>query len=352
VEGKTCVNIYARTYPEPDPEEAEEAGALFMEHMGNLIAEESFRAILMDWLAYLVQFPGQKVRWAVLLQGGEGCGKTFLSDAMAAILGARHVNVVDPSAVFQNWNEWAFGYQLVTLEEIRVTGKNRHEVMNKMKPLITNKVISISERNRNQRTVENVSNYILFTNHHDALALSAGDRRFMVLKSPLQTKTQVAALGGKKYFERLYRMLETQAAGLRHFFENWKIDSEFPVNGPAPLTPYHEEMQTETMNELEAVVREFLEDPSFPLIQPDLLSASALLHRIENEGRVQHTPQRVAGVLRDLGFRRQDRVSLGGERHVLWAHLEGGLEGLDLVKILEQRLKVAAANGADRLLGN
>lgn len=351
VDGKTCVNVYARTYPEPDPESSGEAGKLFQAHLSNLIAEPLYQRLILDWLAHLVQFPGRKVRWAILIQGAEGCGKTFIHDAMTAVIGLSNTKVVDPGAVFQGWNEWAFGHQLVTLEEIRVTGKNRHEVMNKIKPLVTNKIISINERFRNQRQVENMSNYLLFTNHHDALALSSHDRRFMVVKSPLQNEKQVAALGGKSYFEKLFQMLEMNAAGLRHFFEVWPISPDFPANGPAPRTKYHEQMQADTMNETEVQVREYIADGEYALIQPDLLSLTTLTNRLELEGKSQVTPQRLGSILRELGYNRGERVTIKGERHVLWVHGESGLDGLDLGGIALARLNRRASE-ADEIFSS
>jgi len=192
--GRKYVNTYSPTYPEQDAKNAAEAGALFELHLNNLIAEPEYRQILKDFMAFHVQFPGRKIRWAILLQSVEGAGKTFLAEVMKAVLGTEHVKTISGAAIKSGYNEWSFGHQLIVLEEVRVAGTNRHEIMNALKPLVTNDDISINEKFRNNRQVQNISNYILFSNHHDALALTPGDRRYFVVKSPLQHKSQVLAL--------------------------------------------------------------------------------------------------------------------------------------------------------------
>ena len=43
-------------------------------HLCGLIKEPEYRRTVMDIIAYLVQRPGEKIMWALLIQGVEGCG--------------------------------------------------------------------------------------------------------------------------------------------------------------------------------------------------------------------------------------------------------------------------------------
>lgn len=344
VAGNTYVNTYVRRHPEPDPLRAEEAGKLWMNHLGHLIAEPDYRRMLMDYLAYIVQFPGCKIRYAVLIQGGEGCGKTFISEAMTAILGKGHVIPVDPEALRGSWNDWASRAQLVTLEEIRVAGQNRHEIMNRLKPLITNDAININQRFRDSRMMENRTNYLLFTNHHDALALTNADRRYFILKSPLQTREQVEALGGPKYFDPLYEMLRENASGLRAFFEQWPISKEFQPDGRAPLTSYFTEVLDAGTSDTTMAVRELIEDSVNPLIREDMISSHILLQQIEGLGVAKVTPQYIASILREEGYVRMGRYTIDGLKHPIWVKRGGPWA--------KRRTRVAIAEAARRLEEN
>jgi len=338
-QGSLYVNTYVRNYPEPNEEEAEYAGEVFMEHLGNLIAEEEYRRILTDFLAFLVQRPGQKVHWAVLLQGAQGCGKTWLSECMRTVLGDGHVIPVDSDALRGQWNDWGYGHQLVSLEEVRVAGQNRYEIMNKLKPMLANKLISVNQRFRDTRTLPNHTNYLLFTNHHDALVLQDDDRRYFVLKSALQTKDQIERLG-TDYFKKLFTMLETHAAGLRHFFENWVISEDFEPDGRAPKTLYLARLIEDTQNEVTSAVREILDDDLSPMVSKRLVSSRNINHFLELRGLANIHPPRLAASLRDLGFRCTIRCRLDdGERHTLWVPAESTMDDEAVIMFANALLK-------------
>ena len=320
-DGRTYLNTYVRTYPAPKEDPTGEVARLFLNHVENLIAEPEYRQTLIDFLAFLVQHPGQKIRWAVLLQGAQGCGKTLLAEVMRAVLGSAHVKTVDSNALKGQWNEWACGYQLVTLEEIRVAGQNRHEIMNALKPLVSNTYIAISRKFSDTREAMNRTNYLLFTNHHDSLAITSDDRRYYVLKSKIQTKEQVQQLGGTEYFTRLFEMIRNHGAELRHFFETWKISDEFNPDGTAPSTSYKDDLVETSVNDTHQTVRQIILDGDNPLVQPDLISIQQLKLALDLAGGRESSMQYLGNLLREEGYAKEGRHSLDGNRHQLWTHL-------------------------------
>ena len=334
--GRKFVNTYAPTYPELDPSNAEKAGALLTRHLETLVAEPDYRKVLLDFMAYMVQFPGRKIRWAVLIQSVEGAGKTFLAEVMKAVLGTEHVKTISGEAIKKGWNEWSFGAQLIVLEEVRVAGTNRKEVMNCLKPLITNDDISINQRNRDTREAANISNYMLFSNHHDALALTPGDRRYFVVKSPLQHKAQVQALG-ENYFPPLFGMLRDMPGALRCFLDNWEISPDFRPDGHAPRTRYVQEVINDSSSDLASSVRRLMLEGDYPLLQYDIVSAKTILDVLQLEEGIKATPQQVAHVLREEGFRQITRHLFGTERHYIWAR--GGVDESTAVEIAVARAK-------------
>lgn len=318
-EKRSYVNTYSPTYPEPDAGHATQAGAMFQRHLGNLIAEPDYQRVLTDFMAYLVQHPGKKIRWAVLVQGVEGAGKTYLAEVMKAVLGKRHVKTVDGTTITSGWNEWTFGYQMVVIEEVRVVGTNRHDIMNRLKPWITNEDIPINEKFRSSRDAANITNYMLFSNAHDALSISPGDRRYFVIKSPLQEKSQVLALG-KNYFAELFDFLNAHPGAMRSWLMDWPISEDFAPNSQAPRTKYTQELIEDSASELTACVRRLMLEGDHPLVQYDIVSSSALMDLVrESDGLFRVSQQYLGSVLQDEGLRKLSRVTLGTERHYLWA---------------------------------
>ena len=335
------VNTYVADYPEADLGRMEEAGELFWNHLLTLTGNVDHARTLMDFLAYQAQVPGGKIRWAVLVQGAEGAGKGFVADALKAVLGRENVKEVNGTSLLnRDYNEWAKGAQVVCIDEVRVAGQNRFEVMNKLKPLITNTSVSINEKFENLIEVPNCSNYLLFTNHRDALALSEGDRRYFVIHSPLQTKGHVEALGGA-YFNKLYGMLHENAGGLRAWFEQWRISPDFRPDDSAPQTEHRAELIESTASPLMQAVRECLTESENPLIQPDLLSILRLRQQIELNGQLPYdtTMTGLASVLRELGYvHAKTRLHLADEKHQLWQPLDKP-HGEDCASVAKNRIQ-------------
>lgn len=336
--GIPYVNTYRASYAPPEPDRADEAGELWWAHLCNLIAEPQWRRTLMDILAYPVQHPGMKIRWAPLIQSAEGAGKTVIADALKAVLGSRNVSKLSGADILNgSWTDWAYGKQVVVMEEVRVIGHNRHAIMDKLKPLITDDDVGLQQRFQDHRTVENVTNYLMFTNYQDALAVNDDGRRYFVLRSPLQKKEDILALGGDAYFDKLYGMIAENPGGLRAWFQKWKLSPDFKPNGRAPVTPYLRELSENAASPLATAVRQAIEDEDHPLVRKDLLSIGCLRGALDGSHLQDFSDQGLAAVLRELGWRKFDRVTVDGAKHQLWTH--GDTLPRDVRGVAEARVK-------------
>lgn len=340
LDGGRRVNTYRRTYCKADSSQKMRAKALLDKHLANLIKEDEYRRVLIDFIAYMVQFPGHKIRWSIIIQGAEGCGKTFLAKLLANILGEDNVKHINNDAIRSQWNDWAYGAQAIVVGEVRVHGHNRHDVMNRLKEAITDDRITITQRNRDARTVRNVTNYIMFTNFHDALALTDSSRRYFVIKSPLQTPEQVLALG-ENYFDELFNGLAEYPGGFRAFFEDWEISDDFEPEGRAPVTKYLGEMIEDSADQLTATIRDMIRESSHPLVAEDMIAQATLKEALEAEG-VRESMQYITRMLRDSNFVRvHGRPKIGGVPQYIWVK-SGKFEGLspnDLFNIARSRLE-------------
>lgn len=312
------INTYIRNYPEPDYEEAEACGAMFETHLGKLIADPAYIETLLDFLCFLVQHPGKKIRWACLIQGAEGCGKTLISETMARVLGQGNAKAVDASVLFSTaFNDWAVGAQLVTLEEIRVVGHNRYEVMNKLKPCISNGRIGVNRKYRDTAEMENVTNYLLYSNHLDSLALSDGTRRYFVLQAAMQTVESVRALG-ENYFRKYFKKLDRHPGGFRAYFETRPISDNFDPDGHAPRTIFLDQLVEASASNDTALIRQAIGDSSNPLVSRDLVCSRTLIKMLEAEGHQDMKGQTLASILREDGYESVGRKIVGEEKRTLW----------------------------------
>ena len=233
---------------------------MFLRHIDFTLSDEREKRILLDWLAFVVQNPGERVNWALLLQGAQGTGKSYFVKLLQLILGD-HVKNLDPSAISGRFTSWAHGSLVVAVEEIRISGANKYEVLDRMKPFISNDTVQIEEKGRDHRTVPNFTSYLLLTNHKDAIPLTTGDRRYCVLFSRVQTEAQLfAELGGEQkageYFDHLFNETKRRCDVLANYFYNYKISADFNNRGRAPDTAARQKM----MNNATSPERLIIED--------------------------------------------------------------------------------------------
>ena len=153
-----CVNTYQRSYTNADRTHIAKADTLIKRHFEDLIIDLAHRLTVMDFIAYMVQKPGEKILWALLLQGVEGSGKGTIADIAATVLGKTNIRRLEAGAALDSqFNDFAVGSQLVVFDEVRNIGENKFRVMEKLKPLITDPFVELNRKYETGRNVENVA---------------------------------------------------------------------------------------------------------------------------------------------------------------------------------------------------
>jgi hypothetical protein len=311
--GQDYLNEYdPSSVPRLDPVNSEWVGEAFVKHLATLVKEKEYQDLLLHFIAHIVQRPGRKIRWVYAIQSAEGVGKTLLSDMVGKAIGPRNVKVVNPNAMMSGpWNDWAGNCQFLVLEELRVQGKNRSDVMNRLKDLVTNNELTMVEKYKSVRLIPNVVNCIAFSNYHDFLYLEESSRRYAVVKSPIQSRAQVEELVAKGHFVPLKLISQEFGGALRHFLLNVEIPDDFPTDGPAPRTIYAESMVEESKNRLRREIEDRIESGD-PLLGRDVVDLAHLELSVAQFLRDAHPPRHY---LIDMGYRQW-----GTKRHAFGSH--------------------------------
>lgn len=242
--GQKCVNLFMPdSIPEPDPvlsDAGQETVDALLRHIRLICnGRDAITRALVDWLAHNVQRPGIKIRFAPLICGIEGDGKSMLLSLLALCLGEPNVRSVSPQVLMSQFNGYAVGRAVVGLEEVRIAGHNRHDAMNAVKPAITNDHLDIHKKGQDSYNALNVTNYIGFTNYRDALPLDENDRRWMVVFTPWADREGMRETIGEdplSYFDKLHDLIQANPGAVRHWLHNHKISDGFNRHGPAPYT--------------------------------------------------------------------------------------------------------------------
>ena len=92
---------------------------------------------------------------------------------------------------------------------MKIHGHNRFDAANALKPCITDKQVSRRVMCEDPVEICNVSNYIAFTNYRDAMPLEKGERRWMVIFSPVSSIEDIERVindgrSSKDYLDELW----------------------------------------------------------------------------------------------------------------------------------------------------
>ena len=282
--------------------------AAFLAHLKFMIEDEREREIVLDWMTWIIQNPGSRVNWALLIQGTQGSGKSFLANVLQWVLGI-NVRMLDPTAISGRFTAWAQGALVNVVEEIRISGENRWAIVDRMKPFISNTTVLIEEKGRDHRTVPNFTSYLMLTNHKDAIPLVKDDRRYCVIYGRIQSEEQLyAELGGAKgvedYFTRLFDECEKGADKLSFFFRTRQIVSPFSSKGRAPQTKARLEMIDYAVSDEHVRLLDAIERHRCDVINERIVDATYFKHLCERDGEQAIHPKKMMHFLLEMGYRK------------------------------------------------
>lgn len=235
VDGVRYFNSFLeRNTPGVDPHwERSGVKEIMEEYLSGLLLEDDANALL-KFMAHNIQHPGKKIAWCPLVKGVPGDGKTTLAMILAAAMGRPNVKIISAEEINSNFNEWAHGACLGVLEEIRVVGKNRHDTMNRLKPLITNDIVSIIGKGKKGFNALNTQNYMAFTNYEDALAIDEDDRRWLPMFTRFDSRESVLSAGrNAQYFASIYDVINRSIEAVRGWLLSIDLTDFNPHEAPA-----------------------------------------------------------------------------------------------------------------------
>lgn len=341
-DGRTYVNAFLEaSVPKATQRGSKRAGNLVKKLLRANLANPEYEQTVLDFLAYCVQRPGEKIRWAIFFQGGQGCGKGTLIDTVKAAIGLANFKVITGSTLTGTFDDYREGAHFIYCDELFSAGANRHEVNNKVKDGVTNDVITVNKKFKDTANVPNVSNYFMTSNKHDALILEDSDRRYMVLKSRLQTSQQVREFSDTGIMASIHEMLadpETSGA-FRQFYLDHKISESFDPNGHAPVTRFRDELVDAGKNLMLIQIEDLISDPEYPLIGEDVIHYSALETATAVLGKNNARPSHYLYMLGYQSYEKNKRFDIDGEKTRIYTHVDRFVDGIDdAVEILKSRM--------------
>ena len=301
-DGKRYLNLYAgHSTPKPSHDWATRDGwRAVRDHIYKLIDSREDADMLITWMAHNVQFPGVKILWAPVIIGPYGSGKTTIERIMSAAMGQENVGSVSMDEIHSQFSSWAAGKALRFLEELRVVGHSRHDVVNKLKPFLTNERISIVKKGRDGDDVLNTQNYCGFSNFEDAIALDEGDRRYAVWETAPKTREDVLAMFDSDYWRALYDVINESVLDIAGWLHSIDL-SGFDRHAAPRMTQAKRRMIEATRPDDEVNIEAILESGCNG-VSLNAVSTYHLNDALRSAGYSSLSAKRSCAVLRKMGF--------------------------------------------------
>jgi hypothetical protein len=278
---------------------------LFDNHIKQMFDKPGEAVIVKDTLAYICQKgASQRIEWMLIIKGCEGDGKTLILNACAACVGDLNTGVINAEEMIEHhFSNWAAGHIFKQVEELKMPDENRHATLNKLKPYITNKVISIHPKGRPAYKGMNTASYIACTNYVDCLPLSDAHRRFTIATSKWQIKADVLRHMGHDYFKRLFNATEEHTSAINEYLMTHEISPNFsPFD--APETESRRELILLNRHEVDIVIQDIVESGKYKDINTMVVDTKTLSQLLEMEYDITLLSRQLSDALLRLGYSR------------------------------------------------
>jgi len=271
---------------------------------------------LINWLAFNVQFPQQKIKHAVLLGSkSQGTGKSMLIDAMRKILGSKNTNSIGIKDIGNGKQNWLVNRLFIAVEEVKDVSPRQ---MNKLKSLITEETVNADIKFGKYGEESNLSNFLFTSNERRSLYLDESDRRYFVVFSEAEPQ-------GDGYYSTLNNWL-TEKGGINEFYGMLLTHdlSDFNPDARPPMTDAKKALITSCVPDLDLWIQEWCEerltrDSSFKW--GDLIEAMKFSPHSRDTSRAKY----IKRILEDNGVA-CIRSAINGVRSKRWQKKDGDNE--------------------------
>ena len=237
--------------------------------------QSKYKEHFLNWLAYQLQNPGEKIRHACIMVTTQfQVGKGSMWRAIKLMFGSHNAREIDVGQALDKSKGYLTNSQIVLIDEMQSAGKfdEKMALLNNLKRIITEENISSRALYIDYKIIKSCTNYLLFTNHKDALSLPPNEVRYWVYISE-QSRLNDA------FYADYHKWLDNGGAkAVLHSLLTREISDDFVPKGIAPDTPFRSLMQKGGEHPLTKVIRQHYEEMIYPFEEQQIIIGSLELY--------------------------------------------------------------------------
>ena len=215
-----------------------------------LIGEKKWK-IIEQWIAYLLQHPGEKIKWSIVLVSDiEGAGKGLLARIISRILGTDNVNEnANYKHMTNTHNTLLIGKQVVVLNEVSLGDfKSKAEGTNTLKNFVADDFYTCNFKGRPMVILPNLTNIMLFSQDPRVIQANKGVRRYYFCNIN-KLEEEIIKKTNEGFFQRAWDFADSDegASALMYYFKKEVVIPDPSIfKKRAPVTDDLEQLIEET----------------------------------------------------------------------------------------------------------
>lgn len=177
------------------------------EHLIYLNPGDNQYTRFMDWMAWTVCEPQTRIKFTpLLISRHHGTGRTWLTELIPVLLGHHNCTITEMKILAGQGNDGAYHnyfYNSVfcAIQEVKVPGEDAFAVDDAIRSKLTDERMNLNLKYGTNGTYQVFVNFLLLTNHRDALTLTEDDRRIEVFEHFEKPRPD-------EFYDKIYKSLE------------------------------------------------------------------------------------------------------------------------------------------------
>lgn len=294
----------------------------FFDHIRYLFPIDKEYKWILQWIAHGIQRPDDRCQVTPLhISIPHGTGRGSLTNMLILLYGQWNcatANILDMSKATNDFNGQFLNEKLLVFIHEVQQRKGRYEIDSDMRSILSDKYLDINNKYGERGSQRVFVNFMMFSNHPDALVLTELDRRINVMTGPDHIQSRA-------YYADLIAYIEDaedeRHSGLPNVFY-WMLGldlSDFNAQR-APDSPARKRMISAGKDDDEAMIDDWLDNNTWPFLSFKDIRSSIMLRNglgaFSDEFDMSN--QRLSHILIDNGCIKHSQTRIDGEAVRLW----------------------------------
>lgn len=292
----------------------------------DLIGWGPHRKHIMQFMAFTLRHPDQKINHMLILGSAEGAGKDFILAPLIRALG-KNSRTIHGDELLGNFNDYLMGTKHLHINEVELGDHNEaRTIANRLKPLTAAPphLLRVNQKGIKPIDVHNLFSVTMCTNSPIPLNFKSPTRRAYALWTDFTTRDEDEETMPEwsEYWARMWEWMDNGGDdAVIHYLRNYVDLEGFNAGAPPPMTEFLREIRMSSESPAQQTVRAFIEN-KIGAFDADLCTAQEMSDTLRNgmflapglcymKDMLWFTPVKIGNIMREFNIPHHSIVESG-----------------------------------------